>query len=58
MIDEGALTLLAADKPQLRFAAEEEAEAARRRLARRLPNSDQVWVITQDVGKVEDWAVR
>ena len=58
MIDEGASTLLAADKPQLRFAAEEEAEAARRRLARRLPNSDQVWVITQDVGKVEDWAVR
>src|SRR6266536_4837638 len=32
MIDEGASTLLAPDKPQLRFATEEEAEAARRRL--------------------------
>jgi hypothetical protein len=56
MIDEGASILLGADKPQLRFATEEEAEAARKRLAQRLPNSDQVWVITQEVGKVEDWA--
>jgi len=55
MIEEGASTLLAPDKPQLRFATEEEAEAARQRLVQRLPNSDQVWVITQDVGKVEDW---
>jgi len=58
MIDEGASVLLAADKPQLRFATEDEAEAARKRLAQRLPNSDQVWVITQEVGKVEDWASR
>jgi hypothetical protein len=58
MIDEGASTLFGADKPQLRFASEEEAEAARKRLARRLPNSEPVWVITQEVGKVDDWARR
>ena len=58
MIEEGASTLLAADKPQLRFASEEEAEAARKRLVERLPNSDPVWVITQEVGKVEDWVQR
>jgi hypothetical protein len=56
MIDEGASILFGADKPQLRFASEEEAEAARKRLAQRLPNSEPVWVITQEVGKVEDWA--
>lgn len=58
MMEEGASTLLAGDKPQLRFANEEEAEAARRRLAQRLPNSEPVWVVTQEVGKVEDWASR
>jgi hypothetical protein len=58
MIEEGASTLLAMDKPQLRFATEQEAEAARKRLAQRLPNSDQVWVITQEVGRVEDWVQR
>ena len=58
MIDQGASLLFAADKPQLRFATEEEAEAAQRRLVQRLPSSDQVWVITQEVGKVEDWVER
>jgi hypothetical protein len=56
MIEEGASTLLGEDKPQLRFASEEEAEAARKRLAQRLPKSEEVWVITQEVGKVDDWA--
>ena len=58
MIDEGASTLLMADQPQLRFATQAEAEAARRRLTERLPGSDPVWVISQDVGKVEDWLER
>jgi len=58
MVEEGASTLWGVNRPQLRFATEEEAEAARRPLARRLPNSDKVWVIAQDVGKVEDWAGR
>lgn len=58
MIDEGASTLLDSDKPQLRFATQEQAEAATQRLTKHLPNSDQVWVITREVGKVEDWAQR
>jgi hypothetical protein len=58
MIEEGASTLLSSDRPQLRFASEEEAEAARKRLAQRLPGSEQVWVITQEVSKVDEWAGR
>lgn len=56
MIDEGASTLLDADKPQLRFFTQEDADAAMRRLIARVPNSDQVWVTTREVGKIEDWA--
>lgn len=55
MIDEGASTLQSADRPQLRFASEEEAEAARGRLVQRLPDSEPAWIVTQEVGKVEDW---
>jgi hypothetical protein len=58
LIEEGASTLFGEDQPQLRFATEEEAEAARKRLAERLPNSEEVWVITKEVGTVEDWAQR
>lgn len=58
MIDEGASTLLDAERPQLRFATLDEAEAARRRLSARLPGSDPVWIITQEVGSVEDWSQR
>jgi len=58
LIDEGASTLFGEDEPQLRFSTEEEAEAAQKRLAERLPNSEQVWVITKEVGLVEDWAQR
>jgi hypothetical protein len=56
LIDEGASILFGADQPQLRFSTEEEAEAARKRLAEKLPNSEPVWVITKEVGTVEDWA--
>ena len=55
MIAEGASTILAPDYPQLRFATLEEAEAAMKRLIKRLPASDQVWAVTQEPGKVEDW---
>ncbi|HJT36221.1 MAG TPA: hypothetical protein VJ783_29640 [Pirellulales bacterium] len=59
MIDEGASTLPAgAGDPQLRLATIEDAEAARRRLVKRLPGSDPVWVISQDVGSVEEWQQR
>ena len=33
-------------------------EAARKRLAERLPKSEPVWVITKEVGTVDDWAQR
>ncbi len=58
MIEEGASTLLDADKPQLRFSRQDDADAAMRRLIERVPKSDHVWVITREVGKVEDWAQR
>jgi hypothetical protein len=58
LVEEGASILLDEDQPQLRFATEEEAEAARKRLAERLPNSEEVWVVTKEVGTVEDWAYR
>lgn len=58
LIEEGASVLFGEDQPQLRFATEEEAEAARKRLARRLPNSEEVWVTTKEVGMVEGWTQR
>src|SRR5712691_6325057 len=58
LIEEGASILFGEDNPQLRFSTEEEAEAARKRLAERLPNSEPVWVITKEVGTVEDWTHR
>ncbi len=58
MIEEGASVLFGEDQPQLRFCTEEEAEAARKRLAEKLPNSEPVWVITKEVGTVEDWTQR
>lgn len=58
LIDEGASILFGEEQPQLRFGTEEEAEAARKRLADRLPNSAEVWVITKEVGTVEDWIQR
>jgi hypothetical protein len=55
LLAEGASALVDPDRPQLRFATEEEAEAGRVRLSSRLPGSDPVWVITRDVGPVEEW---
>ena len=58
MIEEGASTLLAADQPQLRFATEEDAEAARNRLVEHIPESEPVWLISREAGSVESWAER
>src|SRR5216110_898176 len=52
LIEEGASILFGENNPQLRFSMEEEAEAARKRLAERLPDSEPVWVITKEVGTV------
>ncbi len=58
MIAEGASTLFAPNTIKLRFATQEDAEAACRRLIRHLPGSEQVWAIGKDVGTVEDWSRR
>jgi hypothetical protein len=52
MIAEGASVLLDPNKPQLRFATAEEAEACVRRLSKQLPGSEPVWVITREAARV------
>ena len=54
MIEEGASVLSGNDKPQLRFGSIEEAEASLSRLSQRLPGSEQVWIIAEDVSRVGD----
>ncbi|WP_425617608.1 hypothetical protein NA78x_001289 [Anatilimnocola sp. NA78] len=58
MIDEGASILSDDKQPQLRFSTEQEANAARDRLSKRLPGSGPVWVIGKDMGSVDDWYTR
>lgn len=58
MIAEGASTLDDPNRPQLRFASEEEADASLRRLSARLPGSEQVWQVLQEVGQSLDLAWR
>jgi hypothetical protein len=53
MTDEGASRLFLEGKPQLRFTTEEEAKASIRRLVKRLPESEPVWAIVRDVGRIE-----
>ncbi len=48
MIDEGASVLLDVNKPQLRFATLDEAEASLQRLIGRMPSSKEIWAITKD----------
>jgi hypothetical protein len=61
MLDEGGSLLFHWNRPQLRFATAEEAEAARQRLIRRFPGSEDVWIIdreisAQDFVTTQDWA--
>lgn len=60
MLDEGGSLLFGWNRPQLRFATEEEAEAARQRLIQRFPGSEEVWIIDRDVtaqdfAQAQDW---
>ena len=48
-LEEGASELVNPQALQLRFATEEEAEACRRRLLRRVPGSDDVWLINREI---------
>lgn len=59
--EEGASRLFSPQALQLRFATEPEAEACRRRLIRRFPGTDDVWMINreitaQDFAKAQEWA--
>jgi hypothetical protein len=61
MREEGGSLLFNPPGVQLRFATGEEAEAARQRLIRRFPGSDDVWIIdrevtAQDSATAQDWA--
>ncbi len=63
MLDEGGSLLFHWDRPQLRFATGEEAEAARQRLIQRFPGSEDVWIIdreitAQDFATRQDWCRR
>ncbi len=53
MLAEGASVLFDPKKPQLRFATEDDAGAAVQRLVKRLPNSEPVWAISQEGGRIE-----
>jgi hypothetical protein len=61
MRDEGGSQLYDPTTVQLRFATEQEAEAARERLIQRFPGSEDVWMIereitAQDFATGQDWA--
>ena len=41
--------------PQLRLATKEQAEACRQQLIRRLPASEPIWIINQEVAAPDHW---
>jgi hypothetical protein len=49
MLAEGATQLFGPKILQLRFPTEESAEACRQRLIRRLPNSDEIWLVSREI---------
>ncbi len=49
MLAEGASILFGPNVLQLRFAAQKEAEACRERLLKRLPGSENVWLINREI---------
>jgi hypothetical protein len=55
LLDEGGSQLFNPRTVQLRFATEEEAEAARRRLIERFSGSDEVWMIEREMS-ADDFA--
>lgn len=61
MLDEGGSRFFHPQRVQLRFATEEEAEAARQRLIQQFPGSDDVWIIEREITAQgfaigQDWA--
>jgi hypothetical protein len=49
MLAEGASQLFGPSVLQLRFPTEESAEACRRRLIKKLPGSDEIWMVTREI---------
>jgi hypothetical protein len=49
MLAEGASRLFGPNALQLRFPTEEAAEACRMRLIKRLPNSDEIWIVSREI---------
>lgn len=49
MLMEGATELIEPGRVQLRFATEEQADASKKRLVEKLPNSADIWCITRDI---------
>lgn len=54
MIDIGASILFDPDRPQLKLPTLELAERCKTELIRLLPGSESVWIIAQDIGRVEE----
>lgn len=54
MIEEGGSILLDREKPFLRYGSEEEAVEAIRRLIQKLPSTDEVWILEQDLRLDDD----
>jgi hypothetical protein len=52
MVAEGASVLVDAEKPMLRFATLEEAQACIRRLGEKLPGSQPVWIVSRNVADI------
>jgi hypothetical protein len=49
MLAEGASRLFGPNALQLRFPTEGAAEACRKRLIKRLPNSDEIWIVSREI---------
>jgi hypothetical protein len=49
MLAEGASELFGPKALQLRFPTEESAEACRERLIKKVPNSDEIWIVSREV---------
>lgn len=52
MIEFGASVLSDPDRPVLRFATVEEAEQCVQQLVKRLPESEPVWIVTREAGRI------
>jgi hypothetical protein len=57
MVEEGASVVLDPNEPRLRFKTLEEAEAGKQRLIQRLPGSDLIWTLHNEVADQESFGL-